>query len=136
MPATTDPRHDWCRWQNTAAQRLMAPHRAADANDDFMPHAAVKLDLSGSNSCEDEFSSLGGFGAVAVQCRNFTANGEPESLGDRATLQLYQYMGDDPLRMGSRHHGADVDIDLHEDTSRPPADLSGGGHPANHGALG
>ena len=43
MPATTDARHDWCKWQNAAAQRLMAPHRAADANDDFMPHAAVKL---------------------------------------------------------------------------------------------
>ena len=36
MPATMPP-------LPAAAQRLMAPHRAADANDDFMPHAAVKL---------------------------------------------------------------------------------------------
>ena len=65
----------------------------------------ICLDKSGSNSCEETFAELGGFGRVVAGRRNYTANGALGTAGDLNTLELYAH--DDKegrLRYGSKNH--------------------------------
>jgi hypothetical protein len=84
---------------------------------------------SGPNECETVFSGLGGFGKILSMARNYTFGQALESLGDHGTLELYKYLGDDPLHFGSRMHKADIDISLHEDQTLDDATTSE--HPAS-----
>ena len=81
------------------------------------------LPLSTSLLAYDTTLYIGGFGAV-VGTRNFTANGAIQGLGDVNTLLGYAYMGEDPLRFGSRYRKSEIDMTLHEDQHLDDADLS------------
>ena len=124
--------------RQTYQQVILSCHSAVllvRAVRDINPQLLVCLATSGSDCCETLFSMMAGFGSLSANRRTCTVGQAVAALSDANTLQLYRADPTNPIKFGSRHHKADVDVRKHEDQAKPDADLADHKDDAAYGAA-
>jgi hypothetical protein len=66
-------------------------------------HAPMCLSRTGSDCCEELFSSLAGCGRLQINRREVTANDALEMIGDLIQLKCYEGDPETPLKLGRKH---------------------------------
>ena len=61
------------------------------------------LSRTGSDCCEELFSSLAGCGRLQINRREVTANDALEMIGDLIQLKCYEVDPETPLKLGRKH---------------------------------